>query len=53
MPRVIVVPETEDFEHDVSHKNEIWINDNLGEPLLTKHDARYLAPFWIGKNEGG
>ena len=44
MPNVIVVPETEDFEHDVSHRNVVWINRNLGIPRLKAHDARYVDP---------
>ena len=48
MPTVIVVPETEDFEHDVSHRNLVWINKNLGVPRLKHHDTRYLAPYWTG-----
>lgn len=52
MPGVIVVPETSDFEHDVSHKNVIWINKNLGVPKLDDHDAHYIAPLWIGEKPG-
>lgn len=52
MPKVIIVPETEDFEHDVSHRNIVWITKNLGTPKLDEHDARYLAPLWVGENHG-
>ena len=52
MPNVIVVPETEDFEHHVSHRNVVWINRNLGVPRLKAHDARYLAPYWTGQGGG-
>ena len=52
MPTVIVVPETEEFEHDVSHRNVVWINKNLGVPQLKERDARYLAPFWTGPARG-
>lgn len=48
MPNVIVVPETEDFQLDVSHRNLIWINKNLGVPRLKEWNAQYLAPFWTG-----
>lgn len=51
MIKVIVVPETVEFEHDVSHKNKVWITNELGEPRLEENNARYLAPYWI--NEDG
>ena len=52
MPNVIVVPETDDFQLDVSHRNVVWINKNLGIPKLKDHKARYLAPFWTGQGGG-
>ena len=47
MISVIVVPETEDFEFNVSHENVIWINENLGNPQLVKRNTNYCIPFWI------
>lgn len=52
MINVMVVPEIEDYRIDVSHRSLVWINQQLGVPQLKSRDARYLAPFWIGKNEG-
>lgn len=52
MPTVIVVPETSDFEHDVSHNNVVWINKNLGIPHLESRNATYLAPFWLEASRG-
>lgn len=52
MTGVIIVPETEGFEHSVSHANEVLISKKLGTPKLKSHDAKYLAPFWIKENEG-
>jgi hypothetical protein len=40
MPRVMVVPETEDFEMDVSHGNVVWVTKKLGVPRLEDNDAR-------------
>ena len=47
MPQVIVVPETSEFSHTVSHSSVVWINPNLGTPQLDAREARYLAPFWL------
>jgi hypothetical protein len=47
MPQVIVVPETNEFTHHVSHESVVWINANLGTPRLDARDVRYLAPYWI------
>ena len=47
MISVIVVPETEDFEFNVSHENVVWINENLGIPQLEARNTNYLIPFWI------
>ena len=52
MRNVIVVPETEDFEHDVSHRNVVWITKNLGVPWLNERNVQYLAPFWTGPDGG-
>lgn len=52
MPKVIVVPETEEFKLHVSHENVVWITTNLGIPQLDEHDARYLAPFWLSEPRG-
>ncbi len=52
MTNVIVVPEIQEFRLDVSHRDVVWINRQLGVPQLTYNDARYLAPFWIGVDEG-
>ena len=52
MTNVIVVPETEEYQLDVSHRYVVWINRNLGVPQLEDNEARYLAPFWIWENEG-
>ena len=52
MTNVIVVPETEEYQLDVSHRYVVWINRKLGVPQLEDNEARYLAPFWIGENEG-
>ena len=51
MKRIIVVPETSDYELDVSHEGIVYINAKLGTPHFDKWDARYLAPYWI--KEGG
>lgn len=53
MPNVIVVPETEEFQHDVSHRNLVWITKRLGVPQLKQREATYLAPFWIGEEYRG
>lgn len=50
---VLVVPEVEDFKMDVSHGSVVWINKKLGKPDLKGRNAKYLLPYWIGKNEGG
>lgn len=47
MPRVMVVPETEEFEMDVSHDNVVWVTKKLGIPHLDDNDARYIAPLWL------
>jgi hypothetical protein len=47
MIQVIVVPETGEFIHDVSHENVVWINASLGVPNLDGRNARYLAPCWL------
>lgn len=52
MSNVIVVPETEGFEHDVSHRNLVWITTSLGKPKVEEREVNYLAPFWLGENEG-
>lgn len=52
MANVIVVPETADYFHDVSHHNLVWISKKLGTPQMKRREANYLAPFWIGDNEG-
>lgn len=44
---VLVVPETDDFTHHVSHENIIWTNGNLGRPNIEGHNARYIAPYWL------
>jgi hypothetical protein len=52
MPNVLVVPETDDYRHHVSHCGLVWVTKKLGVPDLHKNNATYLAPFWIGKDEG-
>ena len=47
MTQVIVVPETDEYTHPVSHESEVWINSKLGTPDLAGRDAKYLAPYWI------
>lgn len=47
MAQVIVVPETDEFTHPVSHESEVWINAKLGTPNLEGRDVKYLAPYWI------
>jgi hypothetical protein len=47
MPKVIVVPETEEYALDVSHTDIVWVTKALGVPKLEEHDARYLAPLWL------
>ena len=47
MKHVIVVPETDDFKHPVSHESVVWINAALGNPNLDGRDVQYLAPYWI------
>jgi hypothetical protein len=50
--QVIVVPETSDYQLEVSHDNSVYINsEKLGNPKLEAWDARYLAPYWL--KEGG
>jgi len=50
---VIVVPETEDFSHHVSHENVVWINKNLGTPKLKERNVKYVAPFWLSEENKG
>ncbi len=52
MPKVIVVPETDAFTHDVSHRDLVWINSALGVPQLEGHETWYVAPYWLGDDEG-
>jgi hypothetical protein len=52
MSNVLIVPETTDFEHHVSHRNLVWVSKQLGVPSLEYRQASYLAPFWLGENEG-
>ncbi len=52
MANVIVVPETKEFRLDVSHRNLVWVSKKLGIPKLKHRQANYLAPFWIGEDEG-
>jgi hypothetical protein len=47
MPTVMVVPETEGFEFDVSHENLVWVTKKLGKPQLARREVRYLAPLWL------
>ena len=51
MKHIIVVPETSDYQLDVSHESVVYINAKLGTPKLDEWDAQYLAPYWI--KEGG
>ena len=53
MKQVIVVPETDDFKHPVSHESVVWINSKLGNPNLTGRDVQYLAPYWITEDFRG
>jgi len=52
MSNVLIVPETEEFEHYVSHRNLVWVTKKLGVPSLEYRKVDYLAPFWLGENEG-
>jgi hypothetical protein len=45
MISVIVVPETEEFEFNISHDNEVCINEHLGNPKLKERNTRYVIPF--------
>ena len=53
MKQVIVVPETDDFKHPVSHESVVWINAALGNPNLDGRDVQYLAPYWITEDFRG
>ena len=44
---VIVVPETDEFRNDLFHDEQIYINDALGEPNLSYHNTKYIAPFLL------
>jgi len=52
MPKVIVVPETEEYVLDVSHENSVWVTKSLGTPRLEEHGADYLAPLWLKEPSG-
>ena len=47
MISVIVVPETDEFKHDLFHGETIYINETLGEPKLKERNAKYLAPYLL------
>lgn len=47
MPQVIIVPESDEYQLDVSHNGVVWINKNLGRPQLDTREARYLGPLWL------
>ncbi len=47
MINVIVVPETDEFKHDLFHGEEIYINDALGEPNLANRNVKYIAPYLL------
>ena len=49
MSNVLIVPETADFEHHVSHRNVVWVTKQLGVPSLEYRKASYLAPFGLAK----
>ncbi len=51
-PNVIIVPETDEFIRPVSHKRVIWININLGKPLLEERNVHYIAPYWLQDDRG-
>jgi len=53
MINVIVVPEVESFKIDVSYRNVVWINKNIGTPRLKERNARYLVPYWLTKDIKG
>ena len=52
MPKVNVVPETEEYALDVSHSNTVWVTKALGTPRLEDHQATYLAPLWLKEPAG-
>jgi hypothetical protein len=46
--KVIIVPETDEFKFDTSHHLTVYINEKkLGIPKISKHNVKYLAPYWI------
>ena len=51
MIKVIVVPETDKFKHDIFHGEEIYINKALGEPNLKYHNAKYVAPYLLNEQK--
>jgi len=53
MINVIVVPENDEFKYDVTHNLVVYINKDLGQPRLEDRNVKYLAPFWLNKDEYG
>jgi hypothetical protein len=45
MINVIVVPEMEDSEFNISREDIVQINEHLGNPKLKERNARYLMFF--------
>ncbi|PMR73565.1 hypothetical protein [Billgrantia endophytica] len=52
MPKVMIVPETDEYALDVSHSNTVWVTKALGTPRLDEHHAPYLAPLWLKAPSG-
>ncbi|MCG2760073.1 MAG: hypothetical protein L6407_02520 [Candidatus Delongbacteria bacterium] len=53
MINVIVVPENDNFKIDVSYRNIVGIDKNIGIPNLEQQNAKYLAPYWLSKDFKG
>jgi len=47
--QVIVVPENNEFKHDVSHELVIYTNKSIGKPQIVERNAKYLVPYWLDK----
>jgi len=48
--QVIVVPENNEFKHDVSHDLVVYTNKNIGKPQIVERNAKYLVPYWLDKH---
>lgn len=49
---VIVIPERREFINDITFRNEMYVNIDLGVPKLKNHNCMYAAPFWLDGEQG-